>query len=179
MPRRSAAGGRDLLLIVRAFQDDVLTRVQLDVAGYDRHAVRSNLDAGRWQRAAPNVVVLHNGPVTERQRQWVAVLAQNGPAALAGLTAATAHGLTGFESDVVHIVIPTTMRPHRLPGVRVHVSRRYDAFDLHETRTPPQVRVERALVDAAAWSASPRKACGILAAGTQQHLTTASRLRDE
>jgi hypothetical protein len=71
------------------------------------------------------------------------------------------------------------MRPHRLPGVRVHVSRRYDGFDIHETRTPPQVRAERALVDAAAWSSTPRRACGILAAGVQQQLTTATRLRSE
>jgi len=157
----------------------VLVRNQLSLAGYDRHAVASNIRAGRWQLATPNVVVLQNSPLTKRQREWVAILAQNAPAALAGLTAAAAHGLTGFETDVVHVVIPDNVRPKRLRGMRVHVSRRYDGFDIHETRSPPQVRVERALVDAAAWSSSPRRACGILAAGAQQHLTTARRLRSE
>jgi hypothetical protein len=39
--------------------------------------------------------------------------------------------------------------------------------------------VERALIDAAAWSPWPRKACAVLAAGVQQRLTTAERLRPE
>jgi hypothetical protein len=179
MPRKATAVGRELLPVLRAAQDDVLTRAQLVLAGYDRHAVASHIRGGRWQRATPSVVILHAGPPTRRQREWVAVLAQNAPAALAGITAAARHGLTGFETDVVHVVIPASVRPKRLPDVRVHVSRRYDGSDIHELRAPPQVRVERALVDAAAWSPSPRRACAILAAGTQQQLTTARRLRAE
>jgi hypothetical protein len=63
--------------------------------------------------------------------------------------------------------------------VRLHVSRRFGEDDLHPGRAIPTVRVERALVDAASWMASPRKACAVIAAGVQQRLTTASRLRPE
>jgi hypothetical protein len=38
------------------------------------------------------------------------------------------------------------------------------------------VRIERALIDGAAWSTAPRTACGLVAAGVQQRLTTADRL---
>jgi hypothetical protein len=41
------------------------------------------------------------------------------------------------------------------------------------------VRVERALIDAAVWSARPRTACGVLAAGVQQRLTTPDKLLAE
>lgn len=41
------------------------------------------------------------------------------------------------------------------------------------------MRIDRALVDAAVWSRSARKACALLAAGVQQRLTTATRLRAE
>ncbi|HVI38403.1 MAG TPA: hypothetical protein VM684_19350, partial [Gaiellales bacterium] len=42
-----------------------------------------------------------------------------------------------------------------------------------------RVSVERALVDAAVWSRRPRTACGILAAGVQQRLSSATRLLAE
>jgi hypothetical protein len=44
---------------------------------------------------------------------------------------------------------------------------------------PTRVRVERALVDGASWAATPRAACGLLAAGVQQRLTVADRLLAE
>jgi hypothetical protein len=62
--------------------------------------------------------------------------------------------------------------------MKVHESRRFSAQDIHPSRTPPQVGIERALVDTAVWSPPPRTACGVLAAGVQQRLTTAPRLRE-
>ena len=70
-------------------------------------------------------------------------------------------------------------RPHRLPGVRVHMSRRFSAEDLHPGRLLPTVRLERAIVDAASWTRAPRRACAMFAAGVQQRLTTAERLASE
>lgn len=58
----------------------------------------------------------------------------------------------------------------------MHESRRIGVADLVTMTWPPRVRVERALVDAAAWGTGARTGCGILAAGVQQRLTTASRL---
>jgi very-short-patch-repair endonuclease len=115
-----------------------------------------------------------------RDRRWRAVLAQGEQlVALAGLSAAALHGLTGFDDDDVHVVVPHGARVHRLPGVKVHVSRRFSVADLHPSRRPPTVRVERAVIDAAVWAHSPRRACAVVASAVQQRLTTAARLLAE
>ncbi len=123
--------------------------------------------------------MLHSGPLSQQQQRWAAVLAQPSVAALAGETAAIAHGLTWSGGEDIHVVVPAGSHFPTLDGVVLHVSRRFSATDVHPVRTPPIVRVERALIDAAAWSPRARTACGFLAAGVQQRLTTAPRLIDE
>ena len=159
-------------------QAGIATREQLRAFGYGRDAVRAQLAAGRWQAVASRVVALHNGSLTVLQRQWVAVLSQP-HAALAGSTAASTCGLRGFDEDLIHVLMPHGSPSHPLPGVRVHRSRRFSSADLHPARSIPTVRVERALADAALWCAQPRMAAAFLAAGVQQRLTTAQRLRPE
>ena len=159
-------------------QDGVVTRAQLGELGYDRHAVRAQVTARRWQTFGPRVVVLQSGPLTSRQQCWRAVLSQP-QAALAGLTAAAEHGLSGFGDETLHVVVPYGAHVFPVAGVRVHVSRRFGIRDVAPGRSIPTVRIERALIDAAAWSISPRIACGLLAAGVQQRLTTAPRLTAE
>ena len=175
MPRVSALP-HDALRVFGAEQDGVVRRKQLHDLGISDDVIRARLSSGRWQLAARGVVVLHNGPPTEAQRQWIAVLA-NPAGALAGVTAAQEYGLQGFDDGLVHLLVPHRYRAHRLDGVRIHESRRFDADDIHPARSIPTVRSERALVDAASWTPWPRKACAILAAGVQQGLTTAERLR--
>ncbi len=63
--------------------------------------------------------------------------------------------------------------------MKVHVSRRLRPEDAYGGRALPQVRPSRALIDMAAWSANPRTACAILAAGVQQRLVTPDLLRTE
>jgi hypothetical protein len=159
-------------------QDDVVTRHQLREHGYPESAVRACIRVRRWQAFGHRVVVLHNGPLTTRQRWWVALLSQH-RGALAGITAATEHGLTGFDDGSIHLLVEFGARRHQLPGSRIHVSRRFSAADLHPAHTIPTVRIERALVDAASWMPAERTACAVLAAGVQQRLTTADRLRPE
>src|SRR5664279_3175307 len=175
----AAAEWRAPLIALAESQDDVVSRRQLARLDVSRHQVSSRVRCHRWQFAGHQVVVLHPGPLTARQRRWAAVLSFPGLAALAGLTAAIEHGLTGFESEAIHVVVRAGTRVATLPGLIVHLSRRFAPGDLHPTRKPPQVRVDRALVDAAAWSATPRGACAILAAAVQQRLTTVPRLADQ
>ncbi len=121
---------------------------------------------------------MHNGPLTTVQEWAVAVLAGGKLAALAGRSGAQAGGLTGWPQRCPAVVVPRGTTYPSLDGVlvKVHESRRFTAEDVHPGSWPPRVRIERALVDAAAWSPRPRTACGILAAGVQQRLTTAARL---
>jgi hypothetical protein len=177
MPKPSSTP-RSSLAELLDLQDGVATRRQLQEYGYDESAVRAQLEARRWQGWGRSVVVLHNGPLTTGQRWWVAVLAQR-RGALAGPTAATSYGVKGFDDGFVHVLIPYGARPHTMPGVRVHVTRRFGPETVNRGRILPTVRIERALVDAASWMANERKACAVLAAGVQQRVTTAERLRGE
>lgn len=162
-------------------QQGVVRREQLHVVGLSRHVVASMLDASRWQALGQTVVVMHNGPLLHEQELWAAVLNAGPLAALAARTAATEYGLTTWEPDCIEIVVARgrLVPPGLALAVKVHESRRFTATDIHTARAIPMVRVERALIDAAVWSTRARTACGVLAAGVQQRLTTPARLMAE
>jgi hypothetical protein len=148
-------------------------------AGFTEDHIRTAVLAKRWQVFGRQVVVLHNAELTRRQREWVAVLMPGKPTALAGLSAAIACGLRGFADDQVHIVLDHYYRA-RLPAwVRVHESRRFRVADIVAVASPPRVRPARAIVDAAAWSRSPRRAAAIACAAVQQRITTIDALAVE
>lgn len=165
------------------FRDGVVTRAELHEMGMTYHEVGAQLRARRWQALGPLVVVTHNGPLTRAQALWVAVLNAGRPAAIAGRTAAEHAGLTGWASPLIHIVVPrgrhVPVLPAAVGAIRVHESRRFDTDDVHPTRTPPQTRIARSVVDAASWTRNARSACGLLAAAVQQRLTTADALHSE
>jgi hypothetical protein len=162
-------------------QDGVARRDQLAAAGVTWAAIHAQVSGRRWKRHGPNVIVAHNGPLNPLQEQWVAVLHCHPKAALAGRSAAAAGGLSGWASPGVEVLVRRGVSVAALPGIPliVHESRRFTAQDVHPTVLPPRTRMERSLVDAAVWAATDRAACGILCAGVQQRLTTASRLQTE
>jgi hypothetical protein len=124
-------------------------------------------------------MVLHNTTLTPGQRQGIAVLAGGRLCALAARTAAVVAGLTGWEPPALEVLVPRGTTYPDLPfPVRVHESRRFSEADLVDS-WPPRVTIERALIDAGAWVTRARSACGLLAAGVQQGLTTAPRLLEE
>ena len=93
------------------------------------------------------------------------------PTALAGLSAAAAAGLNGFEPDQVHVVVPHDTHVHAPAWVKLHESRRFRPADiLHAARAVPRTRPARSIIDAATWSKWPRRACAILCAAVQQRL---------
>lgn len=182
LPRRPAGVPHAALVELGQRQDDVVRREQLLDLGLAQHDVIYMIESRRWQTDADGlVVVLHNGPLTRRQQEAVAVLAGGRLGALAARTAATRVGLSGWEAELVEVLVPrgTTYPTLKLVAVKVHESRRFRPEDVHPSSWPPRVSIERALVDAACWSTRPRTACGVLAAGVQQRLTTAARLRSE
>jgi len=140
-------------------------------------AVRWRVTSGRWQRPHRGVLVTHSGPVSGTEALWVALFAHGPQAVLGGLTAARLDGLTGFQDQAIHLVVPAA-RPVRvgLPAVIAHRSRVLAAEDVHPLRQPPRTRMARSLLDAAAWARSDDAARSILAAGIQQRLTRADHL---
>lgn len=160
-------------------QDRVARRDQLAAMGIGAHDVTAQVAARRWQTFGPVVVVTHNGPPTPAQERFVCVLHCGKRAALAARTAAAEGGLVGWDAPGVEVVVPrgTTVPDLADLPLIVHESRRFKPQDVHPTASPPRLRMERSLVDAAAWAPTGRAACGILCAGVQQRLTTAARLR--
>jgi hypothetical protein len=122
---------------------------------------------------------LHNAALTERQREWVAVLLAGKPVALAGLTAAAAAGLSGFPSERVHVVVAHDSNARWPPWAQVHNSRRFAPRDIQASAAPPRTRTARSIVDAAVWTSNVRRACAIVCAAVQQRLTTPQRLAAE
>jgi hypothetical protein len=92
--RPTAAGSSlvavpDSLADLSELQSGVLLRSQLLTAGFTRDHVRVAVRSGKWQAFGRRVVVLHNAELTARQREWVAVLLPDKPAALAGICSAS------------------------------------------------------------------------------------------
>lgn len=158
-------------------QSGVALRHQLYAVGLTEGRLRAQVRGGRWQRLTADVFVMHNGPLTEVQQWWAATLAV-GP--LAGRTSLAAWGLTGWPSEQIEVLVPKGDRrilPSGVP-IRVHESRRVTTEDLHPVRRPARLTVERSAIDAAAWTKTPRGACGLLAAVVQQRLTVAPKLAE-
>lgn len=160
-------------------QDGVATRRQLAAAGVGWDEVDAQLHALRWQSFGRNVIVLDNASLTASQRNWVAVLLPGKPCALAGLSAATAAGLQGFEPEQVHVLVAHATHTGMPSWVKIHESRRFAVADIARGSLPPRTRAARAVIDAATWSRWPRRACALLCAAVQQRLVTAHQLEAE
>lgn len=98
-------------------QDGVLTSAQA-VSLFGREYVRAQFAAQRWQRPVRGVVVLHNGPLTDAQCRWVALLASAPGSALAGLTALTVDGFEGFAPARPQVCAANGLSPADVPGRR-------------------------------------------------------------
>jgi hypothetical protein len=161
-------------------QAGVVSRRQLCALGVDADAIAWAVRARRW-RLVGRAVVVHRGPL-DRDARWWCALTHVGPgSALVAWTAAEAAGLAGFEQEKVHVVVPAGYHHSRttLPGVKLHVSRRFQAADLLPASGPPRVTPARAAIDAAAWATTTRAGCGLLAAMVQQRLATPDALLAE
>jgi hypothetical protein len=161
-------------------QSGLATRHQLRGCNVSGSYVRAQLTARRWQELNDIVICTHNGPLTERQSWWAAVLTAQPPVGLCSLTAMQYWDITGFPTPTVHILVVRGARVLPLAGVDVaiHESRRFTARDILP-RLPPVTGIERSIVDAAVWSADIKTATRVIAAPIQQRRTSAMRLREE
>lgn len=142
---------------------------------FGRGRVRNQLATRRWQRAHHGVLVLHSGPLTDDQHQWVALLACPPGSALSGLDSLRWDGLTGrfAPTDLpVAVTMPAGSRRPTTGLVRPHWSEQLGAEDVHPLRLPRRTRPARSTIDDASWS-SPhraRRARVIVLAAAQQRV---------
>jgi hypothetical protein len=126
-------------------QCGIATRRQLYQMGMTPSELKARDAAGLWRFLNQLVVATHNGPLSRAEARWAAVLSAPGLVGLCALTAFEVHGVKGFDTDVVDIVVP---RGHHVPTVEgvhvaVHESRRFSRLDVLPWLLPV-VRVERA-----------------------------------
>ncbi len=161
---------------LRQRQADVLTLDQLQQF-FEPQTVRHRV--GRlWQSPHHKVVVLHNGPLTQPQRVWVAALAAPCGSALWGSTAAALDGFRDMVEDGrVHIVLPVGSRRLPVPWVQSHWSAQLGSDDVHPLAEPRRTRLPRSLLDLACDARNGRRAAAVLFAGAQQRLVTADMLQ--
>lgn len=121
-------------------QDGVVARRQLIEHGAAPHDIARLIRRRELTAVMPGIYVIHNGPLTPRQQQWVAVLTA-WPAALTGRSA-----LPEPTPGPTHLVVGPGRQPKLPPGTKV---RRSD--HLHDEvlwhRSPPRVRIEHAVID--------------------------------
>lgn len=162
----------------RAFSDllpIVTTMAGLRAAGHTESEVRSHIHAGRWQRHG-RAIVRHNAQPTRREIQQIALANCGARAVLTAFTALEELGLEGWDREEPHLLVPGGTHVRRVPGVsmRVHYTASWDEQQHIAVRRLH--RAAPALCLAAATFRRPRPACGILAAGVQQRLTTPQQL---
>ncbi|MCL2543124.1 MAG: hypothetical protein FWE71_11800 [Nocardioidaceae bacterium] len=159
-----------------ARQNGMVARRQLTALGLSWNAVERNISGQRWRERTPRVISTFTGKLTIDQRRWMGVLHAGPRSMLGGLTAAACHGLTGWERDAITVVVDDELSFEPVRGIRFFRSRR--PFDLLRSTKPgpPRCQLEPALLLWAGYDAPLRPAYGVLAAGVQQRLTTASRL---
>jgi very-short-patch-repair endonuclease len=143
-----------------------------------RWLIRLELAQGRWCTGGRQTLVLHNGPLTEQQRRWVALLEVGSRASLAGITALQQAGLRGLDEQLIHVITPKGSTPGHPPGVRVHESRRFREEDVTVVGGLRCVAPPAAAVQAALWASTDRQATLFVSMSVQQRLTPVSRLHD-
>lgn len=153
-----------------------VSRRELRAAGVPRWFVRNEVARRRWQLLGRHVVVLHNGPVSVVQRRRAAVVEAGERAALDGVCALQAAGLTGLSDTAIEVAAAKGSRPGRLAGATVRESRWYREDDVEVRDGVRVLRPAVAAVHAAVRAKSDRQAALFLVMTVQQGLSSADAL---
>jgi hypothetical protein len=152
---------------------------------FTRSYVEAQVRARRWQSPVANVVVMHNGPLTQSQQMWVSILAAPPGTVVGGLSAAVIDGLTGFTPDALTLVAPGSSRNHASRILRacswptaLRWSTRLGPEDVNRASMPPRTRLPRSVIDAASERVAPRRSRVLVLAAVQQQLSSTPALWD-
>ena len=143
--------------------------------GHSVELAYAHVTARRWQRVHPAVFCGYTGPLTFGSHAEAALCHAGPGAALDAATAAAVHGLPGFESSTIEVVIPHGRRVDSRPALVVRRSRTLTGRSVQVRGGLRIVRVERAVLSLAL--TRPGRAAGIVTSAVQQGLTTPDRLR--
>ena len=156
---------------LRRRQSGVVARRQLASVGADDADIRRWVRRRELSRVHPGVYVDHTGELTWVNRAWAAVLL-HWPAVLCDRSV--------FEpgSGVVHVAVARERTPASARGIRVH--RLADLEGRAQWQlSPPRLRLEDALIGAAAGARVRDQALALLVDACRRRVTTAQRLAAE
>lgn len=158
------AGLRDLL---DRRQDGVISARQLKALGAAPHEIKRLVRRRDLVAVHRGVYVNHNGPLTWKQRAWVAVLV-HWPAALTRESAMPHPG----DKAPIQVAIETTRTVRGVDGIDAH--RTADLEDrVQWNKSPPRVLLEHAVIDLASDRLDdPAAAFTVIADACQTRLTT-------
>jgi hypothetical protein len=137
---------------------------------------RARLRAGRWTSHG-GVVVMHNGPLTVEQAEWVGLLHCGLGAVLAAASAMVRGGVKVDQPALPQVVLPWWRARPATDLADVRRSRLMSGTEVHPTRQPPQFRLARATVDAASLARKPDDVRALLCAPVQQRRLMPDQLR--
>ena len=157
-------------------QAGLVARRQLTEHGIHWNDVANQVRAERWRVRTPRVISTTTGPLSPRQRLWLAVLHAGPRSLLGGLTAAAAHGMKRWDRPDITVLVDDELAFEPVSGVRFFRSRRPFELLRDDSSALPLCRLEPALLLWAAYDAPPRAAHAVLASAVQQRLTSAPSL---
>jgi hypothetical protein len=160
-------------------QAGVVSFAQARDHGWSFERVRAQVAAQRWRRVVRGVYVTHTAALTYFQRIYSALLYCGPDAAASFETGLWLYDPVGSPPRLVHILLPAA-RIVRIPSIDVvvHRSRHLPATDIHPTRRPRCVVVERAVVDCLRAARTDDEAVATLARTVQRGLSTPGRLHN-
>lgn len=137
---------------------------------------RARVRAGTWTSYG-GVIVMHNGPLTTAQAEWVALLRCGEGAVLAAASAMARGGVKVDAHPRPQVVIPWWRPRLKVELADVRRSRLMSALEVHPVRQPPQFRLDRATIDAASLTRRPDDLRAVLCAPVQQRRLLPGQLR--
>lgn len=156
--------------------DGVISRDGLAALGIGARMIAREVAAGRWARHGRQTLATHTGVLSDTARRWRAVWELGSAvAAVDGVSALQAAGLTGYDDDTVHVSLVHHLNGSSCDGVTVHKVIRRVPGELAGSGLP-RVRPAHAAVRAAHWARSDRQAALLLTLPVQQRLVTGHQL---
>jgi very-short-patch-repair endonuclease len=138
--RLSALAGR---------QHGVVTRAQLRALGVGDHGVYARVRTGRLHRAYRGVYAVGHRRLTREGRLIAAVLACGHGAVLSHASAAALWEIRASAATVIDVTVPSQNGRTRVPGIRIHRSRRLGPGDVTRKDGIAITTVARTLLDLA------------------------------
>jgi very-short-patch-repair endonuclease len=174
--RRDLWALRERVRAEAAGSSGVLSRDTLTELGVDPRMIRREIAAQRWLEHGRQTIATHTGPLEEPAHWWRAVWEVGADvAALDGVSALAAAGMTGFSEEQVHVSVKHTAAVQAPSGVRLHKVIRRVAGEILDAGVP-RTRPDVAAVRAAHWAVSARQAALVMVMPVQQRIITGQQL---